>query len=77
MRFVETLLQAPVPVIEELKPRSADGTELIGARSAAELVDAYTEAGIRCLSVVTGRWFGGTVDLLAEVAARTESPVLS
>jgi indole-3-glycerol phosphate synthase len=74
--FVEALLAARTPVIAEVKRSDANGAGLLGDRSVAEIVDTYQEAGMPCLSVVTGRWFGGTVDMLAEVTARTSLPVL-
>ena len=74
--FVDALLSARRPVIMELKPRSADGEDLFRGRSPAEIVDRYVAAGAPCLSVVTGRWFGGDTGLLAEVAARTDLPIL-
>lgn len=74
--FVESLLSAPVPVITEVKLTDGAGTDLLGARTVAEVVDAYHDAGARCMSVVTGRWFGGNLQLLREVAALTDAPLL-
>ena len=42
-------------------------------RAVTDLVADYEAAGALCLSVVTGRWFGGTPDLLREVTARPGS----
>lgn len=75
-RFIEALLAADRPVIMELKPRSASGEDLFQGRSPAELVACYEAAGAPCLSVVTGRWFGGTAALLREVSELTRLPVL-
>ncbi|MBB0242735.1 indole-3-glycerol-phosphate synthase [Streptomyces alkaliphilus] len=74
--FVDALTAARRPVIMELKPRSADGEDLFRGRPVSELVARFEAAGAPCLSVVTGRWFGGTTDLLAEVTRCTELPVL-
>ncbi|MEU2563287.1 indole-3-glycerol-phosphate synthase [Streptomyces longispororuber] len=74
--FIDTLLGSHRPVIMELKPRSAEGEDLFRGRSPTEIVALYEAVGAPCLSVVTGRWFGGHLGLLAEVAARTEVPVL-
>ncbi|MEV6175003.1 indole-3-glycerol-phosphate synthase [Streptomyces sp. NPDC051954] len=76
MTFVEALTSAARPVIMEVKRRDADGTDLIGARTVAEVVAGYEEAGAPCVSVVTGRWFGGSEELLSEVAALTDLPLL-
>ncbi|MER6910524.1 indole-3-glycerol-phosphate synthase [Streptomyces sp. NPDC000594] len=75
-RFTEALLGARRPVIMELKRQDAEGRSLFGDRSVARIVTEYQDAGAPCLSVVTGRWFGGTRELLREVMARTHLPVL-
>ncbi|MBI9115258.1 hypothetical protein [Sanguibacter suaedae] len=74
--FVEAVLAAAVPLVMEVKRRSADGTDLMGGRSATDLVRAYEEAGAPCVSVVSGRWFGGDASLVQEVVRSTERPVL-
>ena len=74
--FLPTLLAAGRPVIMEVKRRGADGTDLLGDRSIGDVVADYEAAGAACISVVTGRWFGGTPGMLAEVAALTDRPVL-
>lgn len=74
--FIDALLDSAHPVIMELKPRSAGGADLFRGRTPAELVARYEAAGAPCLSVVTGRWFGGDADLLRDVAGRTRLPVL-
>ncbi|MFF5449529.1 indole-3-glycerol-phosphate synthase [Streptomyces sp. NPDC012888] len=74
--FTDALTDARRPVIMELKPRSADGEDLFRGRRPAEIVARYEAAGAPCLSVVTGRWFGGDTGLLAEVTALTDLPVL-
>lgn len=74
--FTEALATARRPLIMEVKRQDADGRDLTGGRSAAEIVRGYEEAGAPCISVVTGRWFGGTEELLAEVAALTALPLL-
>ncbi|WP_210589314.1 indole-3-glycerol-phosphate synthase [Streptomyces sp. GESEQ-35] len=76
MTFVQALTSAARPVIMEVKRRDADGTDLMGARTVAEVVAGYEEAGAPCVSVVTGRWFGGSEELLSEVAACTGLPLL-
>ncbi|TWP48434.1 indole-3-glycerol-phosphate synthase [Lentzea tibetensis] len=74
--FVEAITGALAPVIAEVKLRSADGHDLLRGRSVASVVAAYREAGAPCVSVVTGRWFGGTPALLREVASLVDVPVL-
>ncbi|MEW1818833.1 indole-3-glycerol-phosphate synthase [Streptomyces diastaticus] len=74
--FADALTSAHRPVIMEVKRQDADGNDLLGGRTVAETVARYERAGAPCISVVTGHWFGGTEDLLAEVAALTELPLL-
>lgn len=74
--FTDALTGARRPVIMELKPRSADGEDLFRGRPVSELVARFEAAGAPCLSVVTGRWFGGATSLLAEVVRCTRLPVL-
>lgn len=75
-RFTEALMCSDLRVITEIKLRTADREDLLRSRSVAGMVKAYEEAGAPCLSVVTGRWFGGTPDLLREVTRLTGLPVL-
>lgn len=74
--FTDELLGAGRPLVMEVKRQDADGNDLLNGRSVAEIVAGYAAAGAPCLSVVTGRWFGGTEDLLREVAALTALPLL-
>ena len=75
-RFIDTLHAADRPLIMEVKLRDPHGGDLLGERTIAQLVAEYEAAGAACISVVTGRWFGGTTELLLEVAALTRKPVL-
>jgi len=60
----------------EVKRRGAEGEDLLGDRSVRDVVEEYERLGAPCLSVVTGRWFGGDDDLLREVAAVSGLPIL-
>jgi indole-3-glycerol phosphate synthase len=75
-RFVDALLAARLPVIMEVKRADGHGVELMGERTIPEVVAEYVAAGAPCISVVTGRWFGGNDDMLREVAELTELPLL-
>ena len=75
-RFIDTLLASPLPVVMEVKRKTAEGVELMGERSIPELVSEYMAAGAPCISVVTGRWFGGEDEMLKEVAGLTDVPLL-
>jgi indole-3-glycerol phosphate synthase len=74
--FIDALRPASTPVIMEVKRRGADGQDLLAGRPLREVVDAYHRLGAPCLSVVTGSWFGGDDELLREVAALTDRPIL-
>lgn len=74
--FVTALRTSRRRVITEVKRRDAQGNDLLGARPVAKVVAEFESAGAPCVSVVTGRWFGGDVDLLREVAAATDLPLL-
>ncbi|MEV6688511.1 indole-3-glycerol-phosphate synthase [Streptomyces sp. NPDC051130] len=74
--FLRALLASPTPVVMEVKQRDAHGHDLLGGRTPAQVVSAYESAGAPCVSVVTGRWFGGSNTLLREVAALTPLPLL-
>lgn len=74
--FTEALLAARVPIIMEVKRNDGEGAELMGDRTVPEIVGQYIAAGAPCISVVTGRWFGGNDALLEEVAGLTELPLL-
>jgi indole-3-glycerol phosphate synthase len=76
MRFIDALLTARIPVIMEIKARDADGDDLLAGRSVAALATAYERAGAGCLSVVTGSWYGGRPEMLAEAAAASTLPLL-
>ncbi|HTU86070.1 MAG TPA: hypothetical protein VMF57_10880 [Solirubrobacteraceae bacterium] len=74
--FIDALLHGRVPIIMEVKRSDGEGAELIGERTIAEIVAQYLAAGAPCLSVVTGKWFGGTDSMLEEVAGLTDRPLL-
>jgi indole-3-glycerol phosphate synthase len=74
--FIRSLRTARRPLIMEIKRHDGNGDDLLGGRSVAEVLAGYEAAGAPCVSVVTGRWFGGTEAMLREVTERTGLPVL-
>jgi indole-3-glycerol phosphate synthase len=74
--FTEALLVSDLPIIMEVKRQDADGGPIMGERTIPEVVSQYLAAGAPCISVVTGKWFGGTESMLAEVAELTDLPLL-
>ena len=75
-RFIDALLGAHLPVIMEVKRQDGNGVALMGDRTIPEIVAEYVAAGAPCISVVTGRWFGGDDEMLREAAGLTDLPLL-
>jgi len=75
-RFIDALLAGRLPIIMEVKRSDGEGAELLGERTIAEIVGQYVAVGAPCISVVTGRWFGGNDAMLEEVAGLTDLPLL-
>lgn len=74
--FVTRLKASPRPILMEIKRRSPCGSDLFMGREPEDIVEAYVRLDPPCLSVVTGRWFGGDLELLASVRAATDLPLL-
>jgi len=78
--FVDAILnwQASnrVPVIAEIKLRSPKHGKLMDTDQVAERVAEFDAGGAVCLSVVTGHWYGGDLDLLRRVRELTSRPLL-
>ncbi|KGJ81744.1 indole-3-glycerol phosphate synthase [Cryobacterium roopkundense] len=74
--FIAAVLRSETPLIMEVKRRSATGADLTGGRSPSELVRLFEAADAPCISVVSGRWFGGDAALVDEVVRTTSRPVL-
>ena len=74
--FIDALLAGRLPIIMEVKRQDADGGPLMGERTIPEVVAEYTAVGAPCISVVTGRWFGGNDQMLREVRELTDLPLL-
>jgi indole-3-glycerol phosphate synthase len=74
--FSDALLTSTTPLVMEVKRRGAEGEDLFRGRSVAAIVADYERLGAPCISVVTGRWFGGDEELLREVASLTGRPLL-
>jgi indole-3-glycerol phosphate synthase len=66
-----------VGVIAEVKRSSPSRGRLAEIADPAELAGEFAAGGARCVSVLTeGRWFGGSLDDLAEVRAAVQIPLL-
>ena len=75
-RFIDALVASPLQIIMEVKRSDAEGVELIADRPIEQIVSEYVAAGAPCISVVTGRWFGGEEQMLIDVAGLTDVPLL-
>lgn len=79
-RFLESLrgsrTRGAMPLIAEIKARSPGAGELLGQRTVEEVARRYEAAGAACLSVVTGRWYGGEVGMLVRAARVVSLPIL-
>jgi indole-3-glycerol phosphate synthase len=74
--FTDALLSGSLPIITEVKRQDADGGSLMGERTIPQVVADYLAVDAPCISVVTGRWFGGDDQMLREVAELTDRPLL-
>ncbi len=74
-RFHSALAAAPSPIIAEIKPSSPKVGPLLAHRTIQEVAAEYARAGAPCLSVTTGRWHKGSIDMIEQMAG-TGLPVL-
>lgn len=75
-RLLECGAAGGIPVIAEIKAYTAAAGDLLRRRRVEDIVQQYEQAGMACVSVVTGQWFGGSPVFLERVAAATSLPVL-
>jgi len=75
-RIAQVKANNRIPIIAEIKPSSPAAGQLLCDRTLADIVNAYTTGGAACISVVTGRWFGGNLAMLAQIAQLTDLPLL-
>lgn len=65
-----------MPIIAEIKAFAPTHGDLLRHRPVEDIAQWYESAGMACVSVVTGRWFGGSPALLERVARATTLPVM-
>lgn len=79
-QFITNLLHAgakqKIPIIAEIKAYTPKEGELLRHRAVEDVAECYQDSGMACLSVVTGRWFGGSLNLLERVASAASLPIL-
>ncbi len=75
--FRESLRRAGFAIIAEVKRRSPSAGELDVERNPADIAAAYAASGAAAISVLTDeKFFGGSFELLTEIAAKVPIPVL-
>lgn len=74
--FAEVLKQERINIIAEIKPRSPSAGVIADEVDVAAIAEVYSQyaAGISVLT--DAKYFGGSLECLAQVAARTKCPVL-
>jgi indole-3-glycerol phosphate synthase len=76
-RIRQRQAEGALPVLSELKVRSPKEGDLLRGRAPAELARAMAARPVAGISVVTeATEFGGSVDLLRQIAATVEVPIL-
>jgi len=75
-RILDVKADQRIPVLAEIKPSSPSSGDLLKDRDIKDITQAYIAGGAACISVVTGRWFGGNINMLKEVASVSSLPVL-
>jgi indole-3-glycerol phosphate synthase len=75
--FSEALIQEGISLIAEMKRASPSRGPIRPDAGVAEIVRAYERAGASAVSVLTEpKWFGGSLDDLAEARAAVRLPLL-
>lgn len=79
-QFINHLLECQsagtMPVIAEIKAQTPSSGDLLRGRSIEEIALQYEHVGATCISVVTGRWFGGTTAYLTRAVKVSSLPIL-
>jgi len=75
--FSEALISEGISLIAEMKRASPSRGDIRPGARVTDIVRAYEEAGARAVSVLTeSRWFGGSLDDLAEARAAIGLPII-
>jgi len=65
-----------IPVIAEIKPYSPSCGDLLRGRRITEIAKQYRDSGAACISIVTGKWYGGNTGMLEQLADILDLPIL-
>ncbi|MBU2214067.1 indole-3-glycerol phosphate synthase TrpC [Patescibacteria group bacterium] len=75
--FVESLLSQKPSFIAEIKPKSPSEGEILAPEAIPEIVKTYDQFASAISVLCDKQFFGGGYDLLSEVAAQTDKPLLA
>lgn len=75
-RLVGSRAAGTLPVIAEIKAFTPVSGDLLRHRPVEDIALLYETAGMACMSVVTGPWFGGSPEVLERAARATSLPIL-
>jgi indole-3-glycerol phosphate synthase len=65
--ILKTRNERRMAILAEIKTCRHDGLDLLRGRDVGQIAAAYARGGASAISVVTGKWFGGTIDLLDQI----------
>lgn len=68
--------QQKAAIIAEIKVFSPAQGDLLKGRDPVDIAVSYIEGGAACISVVTGQWYGGNLEMLERIAQRVKYPIL-
>ena len=74
--IVNMKTRGQIPVIGEIKVYSPSEGDLLRGRKIEDIAAAYLDNGITCISVVTGKWYKGSIDILAQLRKNFDCPIL-
>jgi indole-3-glycerol phosphate synthase len=75
-RLMNSKEESSLPIIAEIKKRSASNDDLLRGRNYVNIAQTYQRHNVSCISVVTGKWFGGNNQMLENIAKHVTLPIL-
>jgi indole-3-glycerol phosphate synthase len=75
-RLINSKEESSLPIIAEIKKKSASNNDLLRGRNYVNIAQTYQRHNVSCISVVTGKWFGGNNKMLENIAKHVTLPIL-
>jgi indole-3-glycerol phosphate synthase len=75
-RLMNSKEDSSLPIIAEIKQKSASNDDLLRGRNYVNIAQTYQRYNVSCISVVTGKWFGGNNKMLENIAKHVTLPIL-